>query len=426
MSNLPKDWELKTLGELVSILTDYTANGSFASLKENVTYFNEPNFAALVRTTDLKKKEFKPERFTDKRGYEFLKKSALYGGEILMANVGSIGEVYIVPEVDFPMTLAPNMYLIKYNDNLINTYAYYFMNSSIFINQLLSKIASTTLQAVNKANFKSIKIPLPPLEEQKKIADILSTVDKKIAFVEENINATEELKKGLMQKLLTEGIGHTEFKDSELGRIPESWEVRKLNDMIENKSILSHLDGNHGGLYPTQSEFVSSGVPYISANMIKNSRIDFSNSKYLTKERASLFRKGVAKNNDILFAHNATVGPVALLKTKLEYVILSTTLTYYRCDSLKLSNLYILYYMQSPKFVNQYEKTMKQSTRNQIPITQQRNLYFVLPPLEEQKQIAEILSTVDKKLENLKEKKQSFEELKKGLMQKLLIGEVRV
>ncbi len=83
MSNLPKDWELKTLGELVSILTDYTANGSFASLKENVTYFNEPNFAALVRTTDLKKKNSIPERFTDKRGYEFLKKSALYGGEII-------------------------------------------------------------------------------------------------------------------------------------------------------------------------------------------------------------------------------------------------------------------------------------------------------------------------------------------------------
>ncbi len=203
LGRIPQGWELKTLGELVFILTDYTANGSFASLKENVTYFNEPNFAALVRTTDLKKKEFKPERFTDKRGYEFLKKSALYGGEILMANVGSIGEVYIVPEVDFPMTLAPNMYLIKYNDNLINTYAYYFMNSSIFINQLLSKIASTTLQAVNKANFKSIKIPLPPLEEQKKIADILSTVDKKLENLKEKKQSFEELKKGLMQKLLT-------------------------------------------------------------------------------------------------------------------------------------------------------------------------------------------------------------------------------
>ena len=67
--------------------------------------------------------------------------------------------------------------------------------------------------------------------EQKKIADILSTVDKKIAFVEENINATEELKKALMQKLLTEGIGHTEFKDSELGKIPKSWRIVKLEEV---------------------------------------------------------------------------------------------------------------------------------------------------------------------------------------------------
>ena len=282
------------------------------------------------------------------------------------------------------------------------------------------------LPSLNGSQVKKIKIPLPPLEEQKKIAEILSTVDQKIAFVDNQIEEAELLKKGLMQKLLTQGIGHTEFKDSEVGRIPENWKVKKLSEMIEDKSIISHLDGNHGGLYPKQSEFVDKGIPYLSANMLQNSKIDFSASKYLTEERASLFRKGIAKNNDVLFAHNATVGPVALLKIDLEYVILSTTLTYYRCDLSKLSNLYTLYYMQSPKFVNQYERLMKQSTRNQIPITQQRNLYFILPPLEEQNKIAEILSTTDEKLETLREKKESFEELKKGLMQKLLTGEVRV
>lgn len=403
MSNLPKCWELKTLGELVSILTDYTANGSFASLKENVTYFNEPNFAALVRTTDLKKKEFKPERFTDKRGYEFLKKSALYGGEILMANVGSIGEVYIVPEVDFPMTLAPNMYLIKYNDNLINTYAYYFMNSSIFINQLLSKIASTTLQAVNKANFKSIKIPLPPLEEQKKIADILSTVDKKIAFVEENINATEELKKGLMQKLLTEGIGHTEFKDSELGRIPKSWEVLKLSeickiDMGQSPKSESYNENNIG-------------LPLIQGNA------DIRNRKTLPRTYTSDITKK-CKIGDIIMTVRAPVGAIA--KSYHNACIGRGV-----CSITPKENNDFLYHFLVG-YEDKWDKLSQGSTFTAVNGNDIKNIKLSYPPLEEQKEIAEILSTVDNKLENLKEKKQSFEELKKGLMQKLLTGEVRV
>ncbi|MGJ0303665.1 restriction endonuclease subunit S [Aliarcobacter cryaerophilus] len=414
MSNLPKDWELKTLGELVSILTDYTANGSFASLKENVTYFNEPNFAALVRTTDLKKKEFKPERFTDKRGYEFLKKSALYGGEILMANVGSIGEVYIVPEVDFPMTLAPNMYLIKYNDNLINTYAYYFMNSSIFINQLLSKIASTTLQAVNKANFKSIKIPLPPLEEQKKIADILSTVDKKIAFVEENINATEELKKGLMQKLLTEGIGHTEFKNSELGRIPESWEIDKLENLTTKIG-----DGLHGTpKYVEQSDYY-----FINGNNLNGESIEINKNTKCVNEEEYIKNKKILDNTTILLSINGTIGSLAYYNN--ENVMLGKSVAYMNVNS-KILKQFLFYLLKSSKILEYFILELTGTTIKNLSLKTIRNTKIPLPPLEEQKQIAEILSTVDNKLENLKEKKQSFEELKKGLMQKLLTGEVRV
>ena len=397
MSNLPKGWEEVKLGEILNI---QTGKKNAQDSKENGEY---PFFTRSIDTQKIDTYSFDTEA-------------------LFIAGEGNFTVKYYKGKFDLHQrtymltALKENTVDLKFLQNNIQPKVY----------QLVATSVGSTVQSLRKPIIEALKIPLPPLEEQKKIADILSTVDKKIAFVEENINATEELKKGLMQKLLTEGIGHTEFKDSELGRIPESWEVTKLNEMIDNNSITSHLDGNHGGLYPKQSEFVESGVPYISANMIQDSKINFSTSKYLTEERASLFRKGVARNNDVLFAHNATVGPVALLKTDLEYVILSTTLTYYRCDSSKLSNLYILYYMQSPKFINQYEKTMKQSTRNQIPITQQRNLYFILPPLEEQKQIAEILSTVDKKIENLKEKKQSFEELKKGLMQKLLTGEVRV
>ena len=208
--------------------------------------------------------------------------------------------------------------------------------------------------------------------------------------------------------------------------IEQGWDVTRLNDLIKSKAILGHLDGNHGNLYPRNSEFVDSGIKYISANALIDGSVDLSKSKYLTAERGSQFKKGVAKDGDVLFAHNATVGPVALLNTKDEYVILSTSLTYYRCNLTKVDNHYLVQYMSSPAFTRQYERIMKQTTRNQLPITAQRDFYFVLPPLPEQRKIAKILSTWDNAISTTERLIDNSKQQKKALMQQLLTGKKRL
>ena len=196
-----EDWEEKKLGDIIQFLSDYTANGSFASLKENVTYYNEENFAVLVRTTDLEKKVFNPERFTDQRGYDFLKKTSLYGGEIILANVGSIGKVYRVPQYDKPMTLAPNTYVISFTKNTNEDFIFQLMNRQDFTNKMLSMVGSSTLKAINKANLRSISIEIPCLEEQTKIANFLSSIDSKIEQVSAQLDSTKEFKKALLQQM---------------------------------------------------------------------------------------------------------------------------------------------------------------------------------------------------------------------------------
>lgn len=195
------EWEEKKLGDIIDFLSDYTANGSFASLKENVTYYNEENYAVLVRTTDLEKKVFRPERFTDKRGYDFLKKTSLFGGEIILANVGSIGKVYKVPTFNKPMTLAPNTYVISFNKETNEDFIFQVMNIQTFTNKLLSMVGSSTLKAINKANLRSIIIDFPSLEEQTKIANFLSSIDSKIEQVQKQLNSTKEFKKALLQQM---------------------------------------------------------------------------------------------------------------------------------------------------------------------------------------------------------------------------------
>ena len=177
---------------------------------------------------------------------------------------------------------------------------------------------------------------------------------------------------------------------------PKDYLVKSLQELIDMGYITYHLDGNHGGDYPRSEEFVDSGVPYIGANSIVNGKIDFSMAKFLTAERAGKLRKGIAQNDDVLFAHNATVGPTVVLKTTEPKVILSTSLTAYRCDKSRLLPNYLKAYMQSDGFVRQYSGEMKQTTRNQVPITAQKKYLFLVPPIVEQKQFATFVEQTDK------------------------------
>ena len=208
-----------------------------------------------------------------------------------------------------------------------------------------------------------------------------------------------------------------EFQDS------GEWESRSIQSLLDNKYIIGHLDGNHGALYPKSEEFTKSGIPYISANDFLNGFVDFRHCKFLSISRAKQFKKGIARNGDILFAHNATVGPVAKLIMTYDYVILSTTATYFRCDNHLLVSEFLKFTLSSPDFVKQYTKVMSQSTRNQVPITTQRKFNLSLPSLPEQQRIADCLTSLDEVISNETAKLEAYKSHKKGLMQKLFPGE---
>lgn len=175
-----------------------------------------------------------------------------------------------------------------------------------------------------------------------------------------------------------------------------TWPEYSLQKLIDMGWITYHLDGNHGGEYPRADEFVDSGVPYISANCISDGIICFQNAKYVTVERSKRFRKGIARNNDVLFAHNATVGPVAILRTDAPIVILGTSLTAFRCNEEHFTPEYLKAYLENSYFVRQYEGEMQQSTRKQVPITTQRKYTIVVPSQRVQKEFSAFVHQADK------------------------------
>ena len=190
-----------------------------------------------------------------------------------------------------------------------------------------------------------------------------------------------------------------------------------LQNLLDRKWITYHLDGNHGGEYPRAEEFVNDGVPYISANCIKDGSVSFANAKFVTQERAQRFRKGIAQNRDVLFAHNATVGPVALLETQEPVVILGTSLTAYRCNESHIIPEYLKAYMGTTSFTQQYESEMQQTTRKQVPITAQRKYKFIIPDIDKQSEFASFIQQLDKSKVTIRKSIEKLELLYKALLQ---------
>lgn len=223
------------------------------------------------------------------------------------------------------------------------------------------------------------------MDEQYRVVDTLDHISGLIHIYQQQLTKLDELIKARFVEMFGDPISN-----------PFGFKVKTLQKMIDDGTIMYHLDGNHGSDYPRNEEFVECGVPYISANCIVHNDVNLKLAKHLTEERASKLRKGIAQNGDVLFAHNATVGPVAILYTDDEKVILGTSLTAYRCDKERMVPDYLKAYMQSEGFVCQYTKDMKQTTRNQVPITAQRKFLFVIPPLSLQNQFAAFAAEVDK------------------------------
>ena len=173
--------EWRTLGEVMEIVTDFTAAGSFASNAQNVRYLQEPNYALLVRTTDIKQGFKSTEKFiyVDQHAFEYLWRVNLDKECIILPNVGNCGEVYHSSPTILPYkncVLGPNAILVR-SEKASNKFLYYLFQAEYFQKEL-AKITSNAGQGkFNKTNLKQIKLPIPPLSEQRRIVDILDRFD---------------------------------------------------------------------------------------------------------------------------------------------------------------------------------------------------------------------------------------------------------
>jgi type I restriction enzyme S subunit len=403
---IPEDWKISSLNDCLELLTDFEANGSFESVADNVNIYDNENYAWYVRATDLEKNsELSNVKFVDESTYNFLKKTSLKGGEVLITKRGEIGKVYFFQMKTKYATVAPNMYLLNLNKSVVPFYIYSFFKAEIGNKLLKEKNASSTLGALYKDDVKSIQIPLPPtLAEQTAIANALSDVDGLITGLEKLIAKKRNIKQGAMQQLLQPKDG---------------WEVKKLGEVSD---LITK------GTTPTSvgREFQNKGINFIKIESLqKNGEIVKDKVAFIDEFTHNLLQRSQLKSKDILFSIAGALGRVAIVKDEILPANTNQALAIIRLKDGYLVD-YIYFYLNNEK-IQKYILTISvQGAQANLSLLNISELDIPFPALEEQTRIASVLTDMDAELSALEQKLEKYKRVKLGMMQELLTGKTRL
>ncbi|EGZ6802159.1 TPA: restriction endonuclease subunit S [Vibrio parahaemolyticus] len=412
-TSVPKGWEIMSIG-------DFT-------LEHKQGYYTKQQYenegVLLARITDLGNPKVNfcsmPKLQVSEKDYQAFKVSK---GDFLFARSGAIGRYGIISHEPPKTIFASYLIRFRFSEQVNSYYVGQVYESELTQAQIKAISQGNANININAENIKKLKILVPPIREQQKIAEVLSTVDKKIDLIDQKIAETEKLKTGLMQKLFSEGIGvqdengdwqpHAEFEDNGL---PMHWGFLKLGSVAKVTS--------GGTPSRKKASFWENGtIPWITTGEVNFNCITNSSQK-ITDEGLKNSAAKMFPPDTILMAmygQGQTRGRVAMLGIEAS--------TNQACAAIicskKLNPHFCYHYLSS-----QYEKIRaigNEGSQKNLNGQIIKDILIPCPNLEEQEQIALVLSTVDEKITLLAKQKSETQQLKKGLMQKLLTGEWRV
>ncbi len=416
---LPEEWEVVRLGEYCNVFSGYAfKSDDFCNNGVLVVKIGNLQNGSIVFNT--KESFFPREKINDD-----ISKFILNEGDILIALTGATtGKISLVPKSVNGALLNQRVGKFSiYNDLLYKSFARYYFLTDEFQNHIKINIMQSAQGNISPKQIETFPIPLPPLPEQQKIAAVLSAVQEAKEKTEAVIAAAKALKKSMMKHLFTYGpvspqkAETVSLKETEIGMVPEEWEVAKVSDVIERTQYGISLRGNQEGQYPI-----------LRMNNLIDGRIDTSDLQYVALDENS-FKKFQLNKGDVLFNRTNSyelVGKTALFDSSDNLVFASYLVRVVPDISLVLPE-YLNYYLNWSQTQTRLKMLASRGvSQSNINATKLRGFSISLPSTSEQIKITTILSTVDRKIEAEENKKKALEDLFKSLLHNLMTAKIRV
>ncbi len=323
--------------------------------------------------------------------------------DVIISVRAPVGDVNVAP---YRICIGRGLAAIRFNPEKASHWFYFYYFQKIK-NVLQNMGKGSTFKAITKDDLENLKLPYPSFLEQQKITKFLLTVDEAVQKIDEIVATTQRLKRGWMQELLTKGIGHKEFKYTEIGKIPLTWQVVSLDNVCKLRNELVQPSSDNKELF-VGLEHLDTGETklhnFAQSADVKSAKFRFYAGDILYgKLRPYLDKAVIADFNGICSTD------LLVLKPK-ENVLKE----------------FLIYVLHSDDFIKYAMATTTGTNHPRTSWSAISKFKFGLPEYSEQQNIAKILSAVDMKLELEKKELTKLERLKQGLMGLLLTGEIRV
>ena len=411
MRNVPKlrfkefsgEWEEKRLGECVEYKKGYAFKADD---------YNDKG-VRIIRVSDLGENSIKKENpiYISKEKAELYKEWELYPNDIIATTVGSrpplyssmVGKIVIVTEEFEKALLNQNSVLLRSTKNFSQKYIYNYFFRKKYINHIENIARGNANQAnITLNDFFEYSIAFPSLEEQEKIADFLSSVDKKISITEEKLDLFKEYKKGIMQKIFKKEL---RFKDSNNNDYPE-WEEKKLGELLEEYNEKTTTNNQ----YPILSS--TAGGIYLQSEYFNKQTASENNIGY------KIIPKGYFTYRSMSDTGNFTFN----IQERINFGIVSPAYPVFSTKLEKCNKKFLFFYLNNSDFIKEQILVLKEGgTRYALSYSKFIKLFSKLPCLEEQQKIADFLSTIDTKIEKISDELENLKEFKKGLLQQMFV-----
>ncbi len=349
-------------------------------------------------------------------------KAVFRAGDVLYGKLRPYLNKVAIPEVDG--ICSTDLLVFRKREWLDSVFLMRFLSLPSVVAFANHHSSGVQLPRVSWDELGEIEIPVPPLAEQMRIVTKLEDLLLRVNAAHERLRRVPAILKRFRQAVLAAACSgrltedwrqdHPEIFSAgsalevlreKLGTVrtrrgvptavdvpdaldnldrPGSWALRSIGSMLHDGGLLDVKDGNHGSNHPRKGEFVSDGMPFITAAQVSGFRVDYEGAPRVHGEALKRLRVGFALPGDALLTHKGSVGRSAL---NTQECVLTPQTTYYRCRPEVLESRFLVFYFASNLFYRQLVSVMSQTTRDFVPISEQYQLFLVIPPVEEQREI---------------------------------------